>query len=156
MSAFKSIKTENRDLVWTAPDITGETYRTTARVSVPGNRKEFVCFCEDVRGRDIETAITEGYNSIELLKRYSTISMGPCQGKMFSMNTIHLCARTNNLTVQETGKTTARPPVDPVAMSTLAGQKMEPVQITPLHNWHLNRGASNDGGWSMAASRKIY
>ena len=139
--AFNSIGAEKRDFVWTAPDITGETYRTSARLSIPGNKKGFVCFCEDVSDRDIETAIAEGYNSIELLKRYSTISMGPCQGKMCSMNTIHLCARSNNRTVGETGKTTARPPTEPIALGTLAGQKMEPVQVTPLHTWHVNRGA---------------
>ena len=60
---------------------------------------------------------------------------------MCSMNTIHLCARTNNRTVRETGKTTARPPIEPIALGTLAGQKMEPVQVTPLHTWHMNRGA---------------
>ena len=116
--------------------------RTSNRVIVPGKKKRFVCFCEDVTDTDIETAIAEGYDSIELLKRYSTISMGPCQGKMCSMNTIHLCARANNWTVQETGTTTARPPITPVTLGTLAGQNMEPVQVTPSHDWHLNHGAN--------------
>ena len=60
--------------------------------------------------KDLETSIAEGYDSLELLKRYSTISMGPCQGKMCSQNTIHLCARAIGRTVTETGTTTARPP----------------------------------------------
>ncbi len=153
--ACNSLGTEKGDPVCTAPDITSESYRTSARVSIPGNKKGFVCFCEDVSDRDIETAITEGYDSIELLKRYSTISMGPCQGKMCSMNTIHLCARTNNRTVRETGKTTARPPIEPIALGTLAGQKMEPVQVTPLHTWHMNRGAKIMVAGQMVASRTI-
>ncbi|HSM57482.1 MAG TPA: FAD-dependent oxidoreductase [Candidatus Sulfomarinibacteraceae bacterium] len=103
--------------------------------------KRFVCFCEDVTDHDIEMSIAEGYNSIELLKRYSTISMGPCQGKMCSANTIHLCARANGWSVNETGTTTARPPATPVSLGALAGQKMEPVRRTPLHEWHVAQGA---------------
>ena len=118
-----------------------EPCRTSERVCVPGNKKRFVCYCEDVTDEDVETAIAEGYDSIELLKRYSTISMGPCQGAMCSMNAIHLCARANGLTVQETGTTTARPPTTPVTLGALAGQNMEPVQTTPIHQWHLDHGA---------------
>jgi sarcosine oxidase, subunit alpha len=118
-----------------------EPRRTSLRVSVPGRKKRFVCFCEDVTDVDVETAIAEGYDSVELLKRYSTISMGPCQGKMCSMNAIHLCARANGWTVQETGTTTARPPTTPVTLGALAGQNMEPVQVTPIHEWHLAHGA---------------
>ncbi len=118
-----------------------EPRRTSDRVSIPGTKKRFLCYCEDVTDEDLETAIAEGYNSIELLKRYSTISMGPCQGKMCSMNAIHLCARANGWTVQETGTTTARPPITPVTLGALTGQNMEPVQVTPIHNWHLARGA---------------
>ena len=118
-----------------------EPRRTSERVCVPGKKKRFVCYCEDVTDEDVETAIAEGYDSIELLKRYSTISMGPCQGAMCSMNTIHLCARANGWTVQETGTTTARPPTTPVTLGALAGQNMEPVQTTPIHQWHLDHGA---------------
>ena len=119
-----------------------ESRRTSERVCIPGKKKRFVCYCEDVTDEDVETAIAEGYDSIELLKRYSTISMGPCQGAMCSMNTIHLCARANDWTVQETGTTTARPPITPVTLGALAGQNMEPVQTTPMHQWHLDHGAN--------------
>jgi len=115
--------------------------RTSTLVSVAGKKKQFVCYCEDVTKKDVEMAIAEGYNSIELLKRYSTISMGPCQGKMCSLNTIHLCARANNWTVEETGTTTSRPPMTPVKLGVLAGQNMEPVRHTPVHHWHVERGA---------------
>jgi sarcosine oxidase subunit alpha len=115
--------------------------RTSARLCVPGKRKRFVCFCEDVADQDVYTAMAEGYESLELLKRYSTLSMGPCQGKMCSMNAIHLCARFRGQSVQETGRTTARPPIVPVRLGVLAGQRMEPVQVSPVHLWHQQRGA---------------
>lgn len=118
-----------------------EPPRTSTQVSVPGDGKRFLCYCEDVTDKDLRTSIAEGYNSIELLKRYSTISMGPCQGRMCSQNTIHLCARANGWTIADTGTTTARPPATPVSLGTLAGQNMEPVQVTPIHDWHRAHNA---------------
>ena len=118
-----------------------EAPATSTLVRVPGNEKRFLCFCEDVTDKDLEMSIAEGYDSVELLKRYSTISMGPCQGKMCSLNTIHLCARANEWTIEQTGTTTARPPMKPVKLGALAGQHMEPVQVTAVHDWHLKRGA---------------
>ena len=141
LQAFNSIGSEKDGLLCKIPTVSDETIRTSMHLSIPSKKKQFVCFCEDVTDQDIEVAVSEGYQSIELLKRYSTVSMGPCQGKMCSMNAIHLCALANNWTVQETGKTTARPPTEPVALGTLAGQKMEPAQLSPIHSWHVNRGA---------------
>jgi sarcosine oxidase subunit alpha len=115
----------------------GEPVRTSQRVIVPGHQKRMVCFCEDVTDVDIQTSVAEGFNSLELLKRYSTVTMGPCQGKMCSLNGLHLCARANGWSVPETGLTTLRPPTIPVSLRTLAGLHMEPVQVTPLHEWHV-------------------
>jgi sarcosine oxidase, subunit alpha len=118
-----------------------EPRRTSARILASGHKKCIVCFCEDVTDKDIETSIAEGYNSMELLKRYATVTMGPCQGKMCAVNAIHLCARGNGWSVQETGATTFRQPTTPVSLGALAGQHMEPAQVTPVHQWHKDRGA---------------
>lgn len=115
--------------------------RTSTHVLSPGTGKRILCYCEDVTDHDLQMSIAEGYNSIELLKRYSTISMGPCQGKMCSQNTIHLCARANGWTVEETGTTTSRPPMTPISLGVLAGRPMDPVQVTPIHEWHQGHGA---------------
>lgn len=115
--------------------------RTLPPVQVAGEGKQFVCLCEDVTDQDVETAVAEGYDSSELLKRYSTISMGPCQGKMCSMNALHLCARARGVEVAKAGRTTARPPVAPVALGALAGAHLEPVQLSAAHDWHVERGA---------------
>jgi sarcosine oxidase subunit alpha len=114
----------------------------------PGNH-DFVCFCEDVTSKDIRHAMDEGYDSIELLKRYSTVSMGPCQGRMCGLTAMHLCAEYSGQTIADTGTTTARPPVKPVTMDTLAGRPMEPVRLTPLHEWHVEHGGTmmNAGLW---------
>ena len=60
---------------------------------------------------------------------------------MCSHNTIHLCARANGWTVEQTGTTTARPPASPVKLGALAGQNMEPVQLSAVHSWHQAEGA---------------
>ncbi len=117
--------------------------RSSALVSAPacGGGKRFVCLCEDVTDTDIDTSLAEGYDHLELLKRYTTIGMGPCQGRMCNLHGIRLCAAGTGRSVQETGRTTARPPVTPLSLGTLAGQKMEPVQVSAMHDWHLAHGA---------------
>ena len=99
-----------------AAPMAAEPVRTSQRVSVPGHAhaKRIVCFCEDVTEKDITASVAEGFNSLELLKRYATVSMGPCQGKMCSVNSAHLCARANGWSMAETGgPTTLRPPTTP-------------------------------------------
>jgi sarcosine oxidase, subunit alpha len=112
-------------------------------------KRDFVCVCEDVTRKDIRYSVEEGYDSVELLKRYSTVSMGPCQGKMCNMHALHLCAHYNHQTIAQTGTTTSRPPVKPVSMGALGGRLMEPVRYTPMHDWHVARGAQmmNAGLW---------
>jgi sarcosine oxidase subunit alpha len=57
------------------------------------------------------------------------------------MNAVHVCARANVASVDGTGTTTSRPPLQPISLGALAGQNMEPVRVTPVHGWHLERGA---------------
>ena len=145
---------EYNEVIVQSSDIS-EPRRTSDRVCIPGKKKRFVCYCEDVTDEDVETAIVEGYDSIELLKRYSTISMGPCQGAMCSMNTIHLCARANGWTVQETGTTTARPPTTPVTLGALAGQNMGAGADNPDSSMAPQSRCRHDGRGALAASKPL-
>lgn len=112
-------------------------------------KHDFVCFCEDVTRKEIKQSIDEGYDSMELLKRYSTVSMGPCQGKMCNVAAMQVCAHYNGQSIAQTGTTTSRPPARPVTLGALAGRSMEPVRVTPMHDWHVKRGAKlmNAGVW---------
>ena len=58
----------------------------------PQGKKAFVCLCEDVTEKDLFDAVAEGFANIETLKRYSTVCMGPCQGKMCQSGSIDVCA----------------------------------------------------------------
>lgn len=109
--------------------------------SLQDGKKKFVCLCEDVTEKDLCDGVVEGFNEIELLKRYSTVSMGPCQGKMCAMAAIGICARETGRSIEETGTTTARPPIQPVSLGVLAGRRHNPVKFTPLHHKNIELGA---------------
>ena len=98
--------------------------------------KQIVCFCEDVTSKDIATAVDEGFRDIQILKRYSTVTMGPCQGKMCHRNFVDIAAFHTGASALELGSTTARPPVQPVSLGTLAGPAHVPIKRTPLDRRH--------------------
>jgi len=102
--------------------------------------RSFVCLCEDVTDKDLCEAITEGFDHIETLKRYTTVTMGPCQGKMCHLASIAACARETHRTIAETGRTTSRPPASPVSLGALAGARHHPVKLTPMHSKHQELG----------------
>jgi sarcosine oxidase subunit alpha len=109
-------------------------------LSASGNR--FVCLCEDVTEKDLEQAVAEGFDHIETLKRYATVNMGPCQGKMCGQTAAAICARLTHRAVNAVGTTTSRPPAVPVEMCVLAADRShQPVRRTPLHHWHEQAGA---------------
>jgi sarcosine oxidase subunit alpha len=95
-----------------------------------------VDFCEDVSSMDIIGAVAEGYDSIELAKRYTTATMGPTQGKIELVNVIAAVAEGTGRTIGETGTTTWRPPYAPVTLGALGGRLLEPVRYSPMQSWH--------------------
>ena len=103
--------------------------------------KEFVDFDEDIQIKDILGAIGEGYEHIELLKRYSTVGMGPSQGRHSALTTARLCADATGRDIREIGTTTVRPPYMAEKFAHLAGRSFEPVRHTPMHHRHLEAGA---------------
>jgi sarcosine oxidase, subunit alpha len=103
--------------------------------------KNFVDFDEDLQVKDLENAAQEGFDSSELLKRYSTVGMGPSQGKHSHMNALRILARVRGVGVDELGLTTARPMYHPVPMKSLAGRSFYPERRTPVDALHAKLGA---------------
>ncbi|MFO7573480.1 MAG: 2Fe-2S iron-sulfur cluster-binding protein [Gaiellaceae bacterium] len=126
--------------------VTGEDCATVDPIRVTsgknGHDKAFVCVCEDVTTKDVARAIGEGFDSIELSKRYTTVTMGPCQGKLCQLASIRLYARTTGIGEGTVGTTTARPPWAPVELGLLAGRHFEPARRTSLHFRHEEAGAT--------------
>ncbi len=122
--------------------VTGEGLaQAVPRPSYGARGKCFVCVCEDVTAKDVDRAIREGFDSIELAKRYTTVTMGPCQGKLCHVPSIRLYAAKTGTDEAAIGTTTARPPWAPVELGVLAGRHHEPLRRTSLHALHEHAGA---------------
>jgi sarcosine oxidase subunit alpha len=107
-----------------------------------GHGKCFACLCEDVTTDDIEYAIDEGFDSLELLKRYTTVTMGPCQGRMCQLAAVRQTAAHTGIEVADVGLTTARPPWSTVPLGALAGRPFEPAKRSAVHGRHRELGAN--------------
>ena len=110
-----------------------------------GHRKKFVDFQHDVGYDDIALALSEGYESIEHLKRYTTLGMALDQGKTSSVNALAIVAQMLGRPINAIGTTTFRPPYRPVAIGALAGpeteQQFKPIRRSPMHHLHARNGA---------------
>jgi sarcosine oxidase subunit alpha len=103
--------------------------------------RDFVDFDEDLEVKDIQNAVLDGYDDVQLLKRYSTLGMGPSQGRHSNVAAIRLLAAATGRKIEEVGTTTVRPPYVPEKFAHLAGRGFDPVRHTPMHYRHLERGA---------------
>ncbi len=104
--------------------------------------KKFICYCEDVTAKEIAHAVEEGFEDIQTLKRYTTTTMGPCQGKMCHKNLARLAAEETGQTVGSIGATTQRQPIHPVSLGALAGPSHLPVKLTSTDMKHRDAGAT--------------
>lgn len=118
--------------------------------------KRFVDFQNDVTVTDIELAAREGFVSVEHLKRYTTTGMATDQGKTSNLNALKRIGELLGVGPGTVGTTTFRPPYTPVTFGALAGinigVRMDPVRLTPVHDWHVEHGAAfeNVGQWKRA------
>ena len=123
-----------------------EAYRAGLSAASPPMGREngagrFVCICEDVTALDIQQGVDEGFEDIQTLKRYSTVAMGPCQGKMCMKSFNRLVAARTGRSRAEVGTTTARPPVQPVPLVAVAGPSHIPIKRTSMLTKHREMGA---------------
>ena len=137
-----------------SPSATSPADAHAARTSGPvldsgGAKRCFVCLCEDVTDKDFGLAASEGFDSIELAKRYLTATMGPCQGRMCQLASARALARATGTDVAAIGTTTARPPWSTEPLATFAGRQHEPTSRSPLDDEHRRLGARMEraGGW---------
>lgn len=103
--------------------------------------KAFIDLDEDVQLKDLINADSEGFDNIELLKRYTTFGMGPSQGKIANTNTTRVLAKLRKQSVGATGMPTSRPFWHPVKMDVLGGRGFHPHRHTPMHGFHASQGA---------------
>ena len=105
-------------------------------------RKNFVDFDEDLQIEDLRTSIREGFDGVELMKRYTTNGMGPSQGKHSNVNAARFLASHLGQAVGVVGHTTPRPFYHPVPMGVLGGPRWRMHCETPLTAAHDALGAT--------------
>ncbi|WP_176508922.1 MULTISPECIES: 2Fe-2S iron-sulfur cluster-binding protein [Pseudomonas] len=141
------------------PALTPPPYVAEAKVNFPWpifphpKGKDFVDFDEDLQVRDIVNATRSGYRDVQLVKRFSTVGMGPSQGRHSALPTARLVAQATGRSISETGVTTARPPFQAEKLAHVAGRAFDPYRQTPMHRRHLQAGAQMmpAGSWQRPA-----
>jgi sarcosine oxidase subunit alpha len=115
--------------------------------------KQFVDMQNDVTAAGIQMTTREGFESIEHVKRYTAMGFGTDQGKTGNVNGMAIAATALGQSIADTGTTVFRPNYTPVSFGVVAGAHtdllFDPQRFTPMHQWHLERGAAfeNVGQW---------
>ena len=89
---------------------------------IPAKGKAFVDLQNDVTASDVRLARREGFESVEHLKRYTTLGMAADQGKTSNLNGLTILAEARGLPIPAVGTTRFRPPYNPVSLGALAGR----------------------------------
>ncbi|MBA3449465.1 MAG: sarcosine oxidase subunit alpha family protein [Pseudaminobacter sp.] len=139
-----------------APTAADEAFSIAPLWHVEGKKKAFVDFQHDVTASDIALAQREGFESVEHLKRYTTLGMATDQGKNSNVTGLAIMAEVSGRSIPQTGTTIYRPPHVPVAIGALAGhhrdENFHSTRLTPSHHWAAERGAVfvDTGLWKRA------
>jgi heterotetrameric sarcosine oxidase alpha subunit len=139
-----------------APTAADEATSISPLWHVEGKHKGFVDFQHDVTASDIALAQREGFESVEHLKRYTTLGMATDQGKNSNVTGLAIMSELTRRSIPQTGTTIYRPPHVPVAIGAFAGhhrdENFHSVRLTPSHHWAAERGAVfvDTGLWKRA------
>ncbi|MDA2808444.1 FAD-dependent oxidoreductase [Nocardiopsis suaedae] len=154
--------------LWSGPDEpTGPAATATEDVAPPmalfsvtgpgtDAGRVYVDLQRDAALSDIRAAVDAGMDSIELIKRHTTIGTGPDQGRTCATVASGITAHLLGRTMDEVGGTTPRPPYAPVPFTALAGRArgelIDPLRRTPMQSWHEAHGAVYEdvGQWRRA------
>ncbi|MFP4135713.1 MAG: (2Fe-2S)-binding protein [Candidatus Acetothermia bacterium] len=82
-----------------------------------------VCRCRDVTEGEIREAISEGFDTIELLKRKTKIGTGTCGGRTCLTHVRRILAEGTSTSPDETKLPRTRSPIIPIPIRFAAGEK---------------------------------
>ncbi len=120
-------------------------YRIEALWAVPGKRRAWLDFQNDVTVKDVRLAAQENFSSVEHMKRYTTQGMSPDQGKNSNVAALAVLADATGRGIPETGTTTYRPPFVPVPIAAMGagaqGKGFAPQRFTTSHQASVDRHA---------------
>lgn len=126
-------------------DAESDTAETQWDRTNSGSGKAFIDLQNDVTDQDVAQAVREGFQSVEHVKRYTTLGMATDQGKISGViGHVHVAKQTGKA-LADTGATVFRPPYTPVALGALAGhhrgKNFRPYRLTPGHRVAAEQGA---------------
>lgn len=113
--------------------------------SDPSREKyQFVDLQNDVTVTDLRAALSEGFNDIEHVKRYTTLGVGTEQGRTSGLLGASIVAELRGDLNTQVTPSRARPPYYSMTLSSLAGLRvgaaLRPTRRTALHQWHESNG----------------
>ena len=120
-------------------------------------QKAWLDLQNDVTVADVKLAMQENYQSVEHVKRYTTLGMGTDQGKSSNVNAIGVMQQVSGKSMAKVGTTTFRPPFDPISVGVMAGQRIganfRHQRRLVAHGVHEHIGAVFEeyGGWLRPA-----
>ena len=107
-------------------------------------RRQFVDLQNDVTVADLRSALAEGFQDIEHVKRYTTLGVGTEQGRTAGVLGAAIVAELRGATQAAVGTSRPRQPFHPVTLRSLAGDRvgaaLRPARRTPLNDWHRAHG----------------
>jgi sarcosine oxidase, subunit alpha len=126
---------------WKGPDISAVGYW------------RFVSFDEDVTVKQIQEAMSEGFDRPELLKRFTGAGTGPSQSYLSGQNLASVMAVIAGAEPESMKPTRVRPPVEPVSLAVLGGRRHHPKKRTPFYSRQKALGARFRlaGEWERAS-----
>ncbi|KMW57989.1 Sarcosine oxidase alpha subunit [Candidatus Rhodobacter oscarellae] len=127
------------------PEAEDGGYTITPIWHVEGKGRAWLDFQNDVTVKDVKQSATEGFRSVEHMKRYTTQGMATDQGKNSNVAALAVLADATGRTIPETGTTTFRPPYTPINIAALGAGALDkgfaPERHLTSHAASVARGA---------------
>lgn len=142
--ASMGLETEPPEIQYPLPEDNFSIFPYWVPKNSAAESKSFVDMMNDVTLADIKLALREGYDDIELVKRFTTLGMGLDQGKTGNVNAAGIISSVTGKTMDEIGLIKYRAPFAPVPFGSLGkfdGEFVKPFRTTPITEWNRKNGA---------------
>jgi sarcosine oxidase subunit alpha len=102
--------------------------------------RRFICMGNDVTEKEIDTALAEGFDSTEMIKRYTTATMGSEQGAISQANFLDYLASAKPKQLGNQKLFTPRPPIVGIRLGVLGAGLHDLPRRPPLHSIEVKQG----------------
>ncbi len=128
------------------PEVEDTPVEITPFWRVEAKGRAWLDFQNDVTVKDVVQAHAENMQSVEHMKRYTTLGMATDQGKTANIGALAVMAGLTGQEIAATGTTMFRPPYTPVQIGTLGGRHVGadfmPERRMPADRFARDHGAS--------------